>query len=142
MERAGRIIARWRKTGDSEAMQEVAQAAWRVAAGQTVNRHTLGVSLVRTHLVVEVEDHTWRRQLFALRYQILASLKKVIGEGVVETLEFRVPAQRMGPGRETRNREPAAKPAARAEPVADEADDIKDPVLRLLYKKSRKRASA
>ncbi len=139
MERAGRIIARWQKTGDAASTNELARAAWRVAAGKKVANHTFGASLVRTHLIVEVEDQIWRRQLFALRFQLLKNLSDVLGPGVVEDLEFRVAPKRFGAGREEVRR----KPAARVENAApDEADGISDPTLRLLYRKARKRASA
>ena len=107
MERAGTVIARWRKAGRVDP-DDLARAAWRVACGPTIGAHTLGVKLVRKHLIVQVEDQIWQRQLFTLRGNILAALSKVLGSGVIEDIEFRVPLARIGPGREE---VPRAKPA-------------------------------
>ena len=87
---------------------------------------------MRTRLVVEVEDHVWQRQLFALTRQILANLEKNLGAGMVDDLEFRVVPRRRGPQR-----------AAEAVPASqDEAANIADPVLRSIYKAARKKALA
>ena len=90
-------------------------------------------NLVRGSLIVEVEDAVWQKQLFHLRGLILAQLSKIIGEGVVKDVEFRVAAPRRPPQQATTLG--AAKPA-------DEADGIADPVLRIVYKQARKKASA
>jgi len=137
MESAGRLIAKWKRSGDCVSVEDLARAAWNVAAGKKIAAHTLGVRLVRQHLIVQVEDDVWRRQLFSLRGFILSNLRKTLGEGVVTGLEFRIGARRIGPGREERLRLPATRQAA----VADEADRIEDPVLRDIYKKARNRAS-
>ncbi len=138
MERAGRVIARWKASRGAVSAEAFAGAAWRAAVGKRIAAHTLGVKLVRTHLIVEVGDKIWSRQLFSLRGQILRNLEKVVGKGVVEDLEFRVKAPRIGPGRE---QFPPALPVQRSS-GADEAERIPDPVLRLLYKKARQKASA
>jgi hypothetical protein len=89
--------------------------------------------MVRTRLIVEVEDHIWQRQLFSLTPYILGNLEKSVGGGLVEDLEFRVVPRRREPQR-----------AAQAVPalLPDEADGIDDPVLRGIYKASRKKARA
>jgi hypothetical protein len=88
--------------------------------------------LVRTRLVVEVEDLVWQRNLFSLSRHILFNLQKHLGPGLVEDLEFRIVPRRRQPS------------VARASVPAllDEADAIADPVLRDLYKLSRKKAQA
>jgi predicted nucleic acid-binding Zn ribbon protein len=137
MERAGRLIAKWKKSGDCVSVEDLARAAWNVAVGKKIAVHTMGVKLVRQHLIVQVEDDVWRRQLFSLRGHILGNLRKTLGEGVVTGLEFRIAARRMGPGREDSLR----KPATRQVTIADEADRIEDPVLRNIYKRARNKAS-
>ena len=89
--------------------------------------------MVRTRLIVEVEDVIWQRQLFGLSHQILRNLAKSVGSGVVEDVEFRVVP---------RKREPERARAAAPGLFADEADGISDPVLRGIYKASRKKAQA
>ena len=89
------------------------------------------VGLVRTRLVVEVEDAVWQRQLWTLRAQILQRVEQVLGRKIVEEIEFKIGVPRMKPAR-------AEVPA----PSSDEADLIRDPVFRLNYKAARKRANS
>jgi hypothetical protein len=100
--------------------------------GKRIASHTTGVEIVRKHLIVSVDDDIWRRQLWGLREQLLENLAKALGVGIVEELEIRVAARRIGPGRA----------GVAAVSATDEADRIPDPMLRRLYKVSRKGASA
>jgi len=125
MERAGRVVGKLKVTTE----EQLAQAAWAQAVGKKIAGHTGNVSLVRDRLIVEVEDAIWQRQLFTLRRQILARIEQVMGTNLIQELELRIAVPRRGPQREERV-------------SADDADAIKDPVLRNLYKASRKRAIA
>jgi len=133
MERASKLIRGLRLSGDVLSAGELACAAWPQAVGKRVAAHTRASRMVRTRLIVEVEDHIWQRQLFALTPYILSNLEKSVGGGLVEDLEFRIVPRRREPQR-----------AAQAVPtlVPDEADGIADPVLRGIYKASRKKAQA
>lgn len=133
MERASKLIRGLGVPGDTLSTQELACAAWATAVGKKVAAHTRATKLVRTKLVVEVEDHIWRVQLFTLSHQILRNLAKGIGTGVVDQLEFKVVPRR---------REPARATTSTSTPLFDEADAIADPVLRGIYRASRKRAHA
>jgi len=119
--------------GDTITPDEIAMAAWPVAVGKTIAAHARAVKLVRTRLVVEVEDLVWQRQLFALTGQILAALAKHLGRGSVEDLHVRVVPRR---------REPQRAAAADPGKAYDEADAIADPVLRGIYRASRAKAGA
>jgi hypothetical protein len=88
---------------------------------------------VRTRLVVEVEDHTWQKQLFGLSRDILKNFDRALGRGLVDDLEFRIVPRR---------REPELARAAMPALFADDADAIADPVMREIYKQSRKKATA
>jgi predicted nucleic acid-binding Zn ribbon protein len=114
-------------------MEELACAAWPDAVGKKVASHTRPARLVRKKLVVEVEDHTWQRQLFTLTRQILRNLERALGAELVEDLEFRIVPRRREPQR--------AMQAVPSMPV-DEADAIEDPVLRSIYRAARNRARA
>jgi len=131
MERAGRLIARLKLPGGSVSPQELATAAWPEAVGKRLALRTRAVGVVRSRLVVEVEDAIWQRQLFTLRGQILKRLEQVLGQPLITEIEFRVAVPRRLPQREER-------PPARV----DEADGIEDPVLRRIYKEHRRKASA
>lgn len=106
-------------------------AVWANVVGRKIAAHSRAVKMVRSHLVVEVEDAVWQRQLFALRGQIGRKIEECIGAGIVEDIEFRVAPRRIGPAR-----------AQHSTAQTDEADGIADPVLRNLYKASRKRELA
>jgi hypothetical protein len=133
MERASKVIRGLRLSGDVISAEEVACAAWPDAVGKKVAAHTRAARLVRNRLVVEVEDATWQRQLFGLSRHILTNLERSLGAGLVEDLEFRVVPRRREPQRAQQ-----AMPAL----FADDADAIRDPVMRGIYKASRKRAQA
>ena len=111
MERASRLIRTLRLPGDTLNLEELACAAWPAAVGRRIAVHARAVRMVRTRLIVEVEDAIWQRQLFALSGQILRNIEKSIGPGAVEDLEFRVaPAQTRaaaGNPRRGRSRPPA-----------------------------------
>jgi hypothetical protein len=132
MERASSLIRGLRLSGDMITGDQMACAAWPVAVGKRIAAHTRAAKLVRTKLVVEVEDAIWQRQLFSLGRQILNNLEKTLGRGLVDDLEFRIVPRR---------REPAIARAS-VPSLFDDADAIADPVLRDLYKLSRKKAQA
>ena len=133
MQRASLLLRGMKLPGDTITPDEIAIAAWPVAVGKIVAAHTRAVKLVRTRLVVEVEDAVWQRQLFTLTGQILRTLAKHLGPGMVEDLEFRVVPRRRAPQR-------AASPVPAQ--AVDEADTIEDPVLRGIYRASRTKALA
>ena len=90
--------------------------------------------MVRTKLVVAVDDAIWQKQLWSLRQQVLANLQKFIGGELVTELEFRVRLERKAPQREEQIPLQAEN--------HDEAEGIADPYLRQLYLASRRRALA
>lgn len=131
MERAGRLLGNLTSKTKVLSEEDLARAAWPIAVGKRIAVHTGQIALIRDRLVVGVEDSMWQRQLFTLRGQILAKLENVMGSRIVATLEFRVMPQRKAVARE----ETLMKPG-------DDADKIADPVLRRIYKDSRRRARA
>jgi predicted nucleic acid-binding Zn ribbon protein len=133
MQRASQLIRSLRLPGDTISAEELACTCWPQAVGRKVAAHTRAVRMVRTRLIVEVEDVIWQRQLHGLSHQILRNLAKSVGSGVVEDVEFRVVP---------RKREPERAKVAAPRLFADEADGIADPVLRGIYKASRKKAQA
>jgi hypothetical protein len=133
MERASKFIRDLGLSRETISTEELACAAWPDAVGKKIAAHTRAAKLVRTRLVVEVEDQIWQRQLFALSGYILRNLAKSLGAGAVDDVEFRVVPRKRDPQR-----------AAQAIPglFADEASGIEDPVMRSIYKAARKRALA
>jgi predicted nucleic acid-binding Zn ribbon protein len=132
MERAGKSLAKL-DLGDAVSLDDLARGAWRAAVGKRVGAHAVAKALVRGNLIVEVEDAVWQKQLFHLRYQILPKLCEILGNGVISDLEFRIATPR---------RPPQPAQSLRATKPLDDADEIDDPIMRMLYKQSRKKASA
>jgi predicted nucleic acid-binding Zn ribbon protein len=131
MERASRVLGKLSFPEGTFTPEAMVCAAWASAVGKKIAVHARAAKLVRTHLIVEVEDAIWQRQLFVLREQIRRKIDESVGMGIVEDIEFRVIPVRLGPRR-----------AQRAMPGTDEASGITDPVLRNIYKASRKRELA
>jgi hypothetical protein len=129
MERAGRLI---RKLGLSPELADPearVRATWPAAAGKKIAAHSRAGALVRSTLIVEVEDHVWQRQLSALRHFFLQNLARELGEALVTEIDFRPMPRR---------REPQRATAARSTDY--EAEQIRDPVLAILYKRARRSA--
>jgi len=120
--------------GRSVSGEQLVCAAWSAAVGARIARHARAERLVRTKLIVGVDDVVWQRQLFGMSRMILSRLGENLGERlVVDELEFRIAPQRRGPQR--------AEQSTTASAV-DEADGIEDTDLRRLYIASRKKELA
>jgi predicted nucleic acid-binding Zn ribbon protein len=132
MERAGKSLAKL-KLSDAISQDDLARAAWPAAVGKRIAVHAAAKSLVRGSLIVEVEDGIWQKQLFYLRFQILAKLQEVVGAGVITDVEFRIATPRRPP-------QPAL--SLNDSKATDDADGISDPGMRMVYKQARKKASA
>jgi predicted nucleic acid-binding Zn ribbon protein len=132
MERAGKSLAKL-KLSDAISQDDLARAAWPAAVGKRIAAHAAAKSLVRGSLIVEVEDGIWQKQLFYLRFQILAKLQEVLGAGVITDVEFRIATPRRPP-------QPAL--SLNNSKSADDADEISDPGMRMVYKQARKKATA
>jgi predicted nucleic acid-binding Zn ribbon protein len=134
MQRLSNVMGKMKFPGETVSVEQVACAAWPAAVGRRIACHARAVKLVRSHLIVEVEDAVWQRQLFALRHQIRRKMDQNIGAGIVEDIEFRVVPAR---------REPERARQISSSPVEiDDAAGIADPVLRRIYKASRGKKSA
>ena len=131
MERASKVLGKLNLPEGTVTQEAMVCAVWASAVGKKIAAHSRAVKMVRSHLIVEVEDAIWQRQLFVLRQQIGRKIEESIGAGIVEDIEFRVAPRRLGPVR-----------AQHSMAQADEADAIADPVLRNLYKASRKKELA
>jgi hypothetical protein len=138
MERAARLIKKISYSNTLFTDDDLARAIWPAAVGKSIAAHTSRLKLVRSTLVVEVEDAVWQKQLHPLTGQILARLHKVMGSQLIQDLEFRVAIPRRQPVRAEVRESTLIAPQR----VPDEADAIQDPVLRKVYQLSRKKATA
>ncbi len=136
MERAARLL-KSDKLAKIFSDEDLARAVWPAAVGKKIAAHTSGVRLVRSKLVVEVADAIWQRQLFPLTGQILDRLRKTTGSNTITDIEFRIAVPRRTPQRAQSLDSKAADTS-----LADEAEAIRDPVLKKVYRLSRKKATA
>jgi predicted nucleic acid-binding Zn ribbon protein len=138
MERASRLIRKNKLSNEIFTDEDLNRALWPAAVGKAIAAHTSRIKLVRATLVVEVEDAVWQKQLFPLTSQIIERIRKVTGNDVVRDLEFRVAVPRRQP------MQAAARDGGlrKSEHYPDEAESIRDPVLKKVYRLSRKKATA
>jgi predicted nucleic acid-binding Zn ribbon protein len=127
MQRAGRLIGKLKLSPEMSDPQVRVCAAWNAAAGKKIAVRTRATTLVRSTLIVEVEDVVWQRQLNTLRHFLLRNLREVLGEPLVTEIDFRPMPRRMAP--------------QRAE-TARATDGIQDPFLSMLYQQKKKKELA
>lgn len=137
MERAAQLIKKDRHSRQIIGENEIVRGIWPSAVGKAIARHTVRLNIVRTKLVVEVEDAIWQKQLFPLSAQIVQRLQKLLGNTDIQDIEFRVAVMKR-----QMQREESVRPASTDSRSYDEADQILDPVLKKVYRNSRKRATA
>lgn len=143
MERAAHFIRKLKLPAGADNPEERAKAAWRLAAGKKIERHTIPARLVRTTLVIEVGDIVWQKQLYALRKPLLKNLAEVLGEPLVTDLDFRPMPPRRGPQQASSHGFSLSSDDRRKPPSPDdEAAGIADPVMALLYRQSQKKRQA
>lgn len=130
MERAARLLKSNKPAQRIIGDEDVARGLWPAAVGKTIARHTGKIMLVRSTLVIYVEDAIWQKQLHGLRRQIVDRMQKLMGSTLIESVEFRIGIPKREPQR------------AESIQTSDEADRIQDPVLKKIYQISRKRATA
>jgi predicted nucleic acid-binding Zn ribbon protein len=138
MERAARLIKKDRRSQQIIGDDDIVRGIWPTAVGKAIARHTVRLKVVRTTLVVEVEDAMWQKQLFPLGNQIVQRVQKLLGNTGIQDVEFRIAIMKR-----QMQREELVNPASTgAGPLYDEADQILDPVLKKVYRNSRKRETA
>lgn len=145
MERAARLLNKHKYSRGLLDPDECARAIWPAAVGKAIARHTSRLKVVRDTLVVGVEDAIWQKQLFSLSNQIVDRLQKCMGSTAITRVEFRIdppkrPATREEVFAATPQRQEALR-STRAD-AADDAEAIRDPVLKKVYLLSRKRSTA
>lgn len=134
MERAGRLFGKMHLPPEMADPGARVRGAWTRAVGKNVAKHTAVVALVRDTLVVEVEDSVWQRDLARLQHFVIRNLAKEMGEYIVKRLDLRpMPLRRRA------QRAESARPTVVA---TDEASQIEDPVLQMLYRRAAKKESA
>ena len=72
----------------AEVAQAAAIAAWKHAAGDGLKEHAVALKLENRTLTVAVADPIWRKQLTAMRGQLLYRINTILGQPLVSAFEF------------------------------------------------------
>ena len=75
---------------DDRGRRAIIFAAWRRAAGAAIGAKTEPTELNGDRLMITVKDETWLTHLQALAPQMLARINKLVGEGTIKRIEFRL----------------------------------------------------
>jgi len=78
---------------DHRGRRAIIFAAWRRAAGEAIAAKAEPIDLANDRLVIEVKDDTWLSHLQALAPQMLAKINKLVGEGTVKRIDFKLGAR-------------------------------------------------
>jgi hypothetical protein len=119
--------------GHTDEIEEaVVFAAWSRCAGKLVRERTAPVEFLEKRLVIAVQDLTWRRHLEDLSPQMLARINRLLGQGKIKFIEFRVDESAVNAARGLSNTGSITKiPVARISPsLAAAAKAITDEKLR------------
>ena len=105
--------------------EQVAAALWSQIVGEPLARRTRPVKISQSRLVVLVPSPAWKRQLSALRREIVSRLNQVLGTGI-SRVEFRIdPTVDQAP-----HQPPPAPPQRSPAPVELPLEGIEDEELR------------
>ena len=87
-----------RAAGNSAEVAEAAAiAAWKHAAGDGLKEHAVPLKLEDRTLTVAVADPIWRKQLTAMRGQLLFRINSILGQPLVSALDFVIDPSRVKP---------------------------------------------
>jgi hypothetical protein len=142
MERAARVFRKAKQSRSLLTDDQTLNVVWPAAVGRAIANHTSHVRLVRTTLVVDVEDMMWQRQLRTLERQIIERVKTLIPDLAVADMEFRIGVPRRQAQRATSSSGALASAPLFTPALGDEADSIQDPGLKKVFEISRRKATA
>lgn len=125
MQRAGRVVRKLPLGGEAPPAEDVVRAAWPQAVGPNIARNSRFVGLRGARAIVEVPDALFQHNLRGFEAEILKRLVDVAGPGLVTSLTIRIGVPRIQPKR-----------------AGDEADGIRDPGLRRIYRASKGRLTS
>lgn len=114
-----------------ESVDQKLRRCWKSAVGETIANHSRVIQLRGSTLHIGVDDSVWKSQLEQLHSQVLEQIRRASGTASIDRVAFRVVPPRIRP-------QVAQSPLL----AADEADRIEDPLLRRIYKDSRRKAQA
>lgn len=123
-----------RMPDNADVRQAVIFAAWRRIAGRSVYVHAMPFAVEGKKLTVAVDNLTWHRQMVSLAPQYLMKISSVIGNNVIDLIDFQImPEMFSGQTTEFENSNDAADVALRelgSSELLNAAEKIGDEDLR------------
>jgi len=87
-----------RASGNSAEVAEAAAiAAWKHACGDGLKEHAVALKLENRTLTVAVADPIWKKQLTAMRGQLLYRVNTILGQPLVSAFNFVIDRERVKP---------------------------------------------
>jgi hypothetical protein len=74
----------------AEVVEAACAAAWKHVVGEGLSGHAIPLRLQDQTLVVAVADAIWKKQLEAMRGQLLFKLNSALGQSLVKSIELRI----------------------------------------------------
>jgi predicted nucleic acid-binding Zn ribbon protein len=121
---------------DPLAEEDLVLTYWPSTVGPMIAYRTRPVGVFGRKLFVEVTDPAWRDELQSLSRRIARQLNKAVGRKVLWDVSFRLGRARGKPPARAASAEPLTAPSS------DEADDIRDPHLRRIFRARRSKSGA
>ena len=119
---------------DPIADEDLLLSYWPSTVGPLIACRTRPLGVFGDKLFVEVTDLSWLSELRALRWRITRQLNEAVGRRVLSDVSFRLGrAHRKPPAR-------AARVSGSGAAGGDEADEIRDPNLRRIFRAHRREA--
>lgn len=111
---------------NQELQERWAIIAWKQSVGEALGKRTRPFRLHKKTLIVTVPSPVWQREMRQLEKEVLGKLQRVMGQGIVQALEFRV-----DPNFDCDLKEPPESAPSGPEPTAVELplEKIQDPEL-------------
>ena len=81
----------------AEVAEAAAIAAWKHAAGDGLKDHAVALNLENRTLTIAVADPIWKKQLTAMRGQLLFRVNSILGQSLVGAFNFVIDPERVKP---------------------------------------------
>ncbi|HKG60649.1 MAG TPA: DciA family protein [Pyrinomonadaceae bacterium] len=81
----------------AEVAEAAAIAAWKHAAGDGLKEHAVALKLENRTLTIAVADPIWKKQLTAMRGQLLFRVNSILGQSLVGAFNFVIDPERVKP---------------------------------------------
>ena len=119
--------------GSEEVAEAACISAWKHAVGEVLAGRAIPIQLNGRTLTIAVQDNIWQRQLEQMRGHLLFRLNSVLGQTLVQSIEFRVDPRRFMKAVPATDQAKAVTPTAIPIELLSAAASIEDAGLRRAF---------